>query len=112
MELPIIVNESRDINRSGDIMFFRSEAAASRYLEAIDVENNEYVAFDAVGRLLNLRTIGSHVIIEEAESFPNHDKLLRALLIEFFERAGSNQGPFDTLSLSELVEIGLATFEA
>ena len=50
MRPPIIVDNF------GDVMFFESAHTAERYLEAIDVEHGEYVAYDSEGRLLQLTT--------------------------------------------------------
>ncbi len=44
--LPIIVDNY------GDVLVFKSVDDALVYLEPIDVLNNEYIAFDAEGRLL------------------------------------------------------------
>jgi hypothetical protein len=43
METPIVVLES------GDVLFFRSLSCAKRYLEPIDIRNDEYIAYDSEG---------------------------------------------------------------
>ena len=43
---PIIVNDTSDPNRAGDIIVLDSVEEAVGYLEAIDVANNEYIAYD------------------------------------------------------------------
>jgi hypothetical protein len=109
---PIIVNESQEKHLSGDVTFFQTSEAASQYLEPIDVANGEYFAFDSVGRLLKLQIAGQHVVIEDAERIPSHAGVLRDLLIEFFERAKNNQGPFEQLTLNQLINIGIESFIA
>jgi hypothetical protein len=39
---------------SGDILKFESHAAMQSYMERIDVNNNEYAAWDATGHVLSL----------------------------------------------------------
>ncbi|QMU61548.1 MAG: hypothetical protein GKR92_07500 [Gammaproteobacteria bacterium] len=48
MKLPIILNEN------SDLLLFSSEEELTSYIEPIDVKNNEYVAYDANGKLLSL----------------------------------------------------------
>jgi len=50
MKLPIIVNEN------GDVSIYRHLEDACSHMEAIDVKNNEYVAYDADGYQLDLST--------------------------------------------------------
>lgn len=50
MQAPIVIDDH------GDLSFFSSVAAAELYLEAIDVENKEYKAYDGRGRVLRLTT--------------------------------------------------------
>lgn len=51
MKLPIILNENGDITR------FDSISEAESWIEANDVENNEYIATDAVGNKLELKVV-------------------------------------------------------
>jgi hypothetical protein len=51
VEFPVLVLE-RD---SGDILKFESVAAMQRYVERIDINNNEYAAWDATGHPVSLR---------------------------------------------------------
>lgn len=51
MKLPIIVSESEDIN------IFSSCEDACSYLELVDVQNGEYVVYDAAGFLLKIGVI-------------------------------------------------------
>ena len=49
MKFPIIIYEH------GDILLFTEVNRACDYLEPVDVKNNEYVAYDADGNLLELK---------------------------------------------------------
>lgn len=51
LQPPLIVDEH------GDLELFRDAAALEGYLEAIDVENNEYIVYDSEGRLVELTTM-------------------------------------------------------
>ena len=78
MKSPIIIDDH------GDITFFDSVKEAEQYLEAIDVQNGEYVAYDSAGCLLHLRTDRNRVIIENIEVEPTHSSELRTKLQTFF----------------------------
>jgi hypothetical protein len=49
-----MIKEPIIINAHGAVSIFRRLNNAEGYLEAIDVENNEYVGFDAEDRILDL----------------------------------------------------------
>ena len=99
---PVIVDET------GDIDVFESVEAAEIYLEPIDVENDRFVAFDSVGRLLRLLPTTPRVTIESAEEFPNHAGRLRELLIQFLKDCGSTDPDVSKLEVPELVQKSLA----
>jgi hypothetical protein len=44
-------------NEKGDIIFFKSLNDAEAYIEPIDVQNNEYVAYDNEGRLFQYNVL-------------------------------------------------------
>lgn len=86
---PILVHEHHDV------MFFRSLEGV-QYLEPIDVKNEEYVAYDCEGRLLELGVervasrgwLGRHtwreqVVIDSAERDPTHVEELRKVLTHY-----------------------------
>jgi hypothetical protein len=101
MTAPII------IYNFGDVLVFGSIESAERYLEAIDVENNEYIGYDGTGRLLELGTDGSHVIIRAAEACPTHQNDLRKILIEYLAQLGLASDWLLYASLEQLVAKGL-----
>ncbi len=105
---PIIVNETSDPHRAGDVFVLNSVEEAVGYLEAIDVENNEYIAYDSEGRLLRLGTRDRYVTIEAADAVPEHQAQLRSILTQAFlrvgDRAAITQDWVESATLSELVE--------
>ena len=101
MKLPLIIDEHGDVN------IYNSIKSAELYLEAIDVKNNEYIAYDANGLLLNLKVIAQNetlvesVKIEEGElSKPEH---LKNVLINFLEALNTSVPP--NIELSNLIDI-------
>ena len=109
MKPPIVLNESRELRRSGDVTFFSSVEDAAAYMEPVDVENNEYFAFDSTGLRLALKVAGDSVFIQPGESSPTHQGVLRGVLVDFYKRIGI-YGPWcETADLNELVERGART---
>lgn len=49
-----MVQEPIILNGDGGADVFRTKEEAERYTEPVDIENGEYVAYDAAGRLLHL----------------------------------------------------------
>lgn len=111
IKLPILVNESSGIDAPGDLEFFERVADAESHLEAIDVENDEYIGFDAEGRQLRFDIVSGHVHISAAEAAPKHRETLRKLLISSFQREGeTDDARFGNASLEKLIERGARTF--
>jgi hypothetical protein len=102
IEPPVIVDEK------GPIYIFESVETAERYLEPIDVEENRYVAFDSVGRLLRIIPTTPVVTIEAAEELSNHAARVRELLIKLLQDCGSTDPKLSNLTLPELVQRSLA----
>lgn len=106
MRLPIIVCEQ------GDILCFESIELAERYLEPIDICNDEYRCFDADAQELTLtvmRRIGIFnkdiVKISETQGGESKKKFLREVVSDFLVRCGI-LGLDEThrLNLHELVD--------
>lgn len=99
-------------------MFFDALPSAEGYLEPEDVRAGEYTAFDAEGRLLRLRVVKEKrpwffyflgvplesVVIEPAETEPQHREDLRRLLIDFLERADVPLHSPQEATLGELLQ--------
>ena len=101
IQAPIIVDDH------GDVLVFESVAIAERYLEPVDVENEEYVAFDSEGRKLDLIVEGLRVAVREGEGQPSQRVRLEESLRSFFEAIGLEKSWYESASLSELIEKGL-----
>lgn len=112
MKPPIIINESSRIDLSGDVGFYASVEAAQLDLEPIDVDNDEYFAFDSEGRRLRLSTDGRFVRIADGERNPKHQAILKIILADYFRRAGLEQRQYQGASLDELISIGVQKFGA
>src|SRR5690348_8621436 len=82
MRTPIFLNESRIPGQLGDLRMFDDADALRGYVEPIDVENGEYTAFDAEGRLLSLSSDGKTISVQEGEAEPTHAADLARLLRE------------------------------
>lgn len=97
MRPPIIIDEH------GDISFFRSVEAAARYIEPVDVHNNEYIVYDSTGYLLNL--IPTEPVVSITGILSDHpcqaqlEKTLRA----FVEIASDTSVQTEVTSLEELI---------
>lgn len=92
------------LDNFGDVLVFDSIRSAERYIEPIDVANNEYVGYDGEGRLLQLAVIKKRqVSIESAESEPKHSDELRRTLVRFLLRLGESEGWLSNASLQDLV---------
>jgi len=112
MKLPIIINEH------GDISFYRSLKKASSAVEAVDVKNNEYIAYDGEGKLLefelqtkeNPGVLGIGKITTEIVMIKEHpdkndsQEELEQSLISFFRRASNiHEKEFTSTSLEQLI---------
>src|SRR6478736_5827688 len=71
------------VDNRGDVSVFRSVSYAESYLEPIDIENREYIAYDASGRLLALSADRRRVYISLAEPKPTHGEALENALRHF-----------------------------
>jgi hypothetical protein len=102
MKAPVI------LSNYGDVLIFDSIEKAERYIEPIDVTNNEYIAYDSEGRLLRLVEQSRYrVIVEPVESDPSHRGELREILVDFLARIGVSQNWLAGASLEDLVTKGL-----
>ena len=108
MKLPIIVYEH------GDILVFPDEASVCDYLEPIDVTNNEYVAYDSSGNIIELavqrkttrsRFVGTStvdVVVIEGMTGRNSAAELESRIRRFLAAAGFHADVAD-MELRELV---------
>lgn len=82
MKPPYFLNESPRPDLRGDLSLFESENELLSYVEPVDVENGEYFAFDAEGRLLSLTVHNGQVRLSDGEAEPRHADVLARLLRE------------------------------
>lgn len=98
MKPPIIADNK------GDVLVFRSPQEAELYIETVDVQNQEYVAYDSEGRLLRLLAIKRNkVALELMENEPSHASQLRTLLQKHLVTLGVPFEWVDEASLTDLV---------
>lgn len=114
MKPPIFIIEN------GDISAFRSCETAEKSLEAFDVENGEYIAFDSQGKQLKLKvvpeskkclfgsTLVNQVNIDSSES-TSKPEVLKSHLLSFLSHLGflENEENEIKFSLSSIVELFL-----
>ncbi len=103
MKPPIIIYED------GNIVFYESIKHAELSLEAIDVNNNAYIAYDSEGCLLRLSTLLRNVLILDGELETNHAEELRSRLVYYFSK-DSNDQSLESASLPELIQLGIRHF--
>ena len=77
--IPIFIIEDADVS------VYASVKSAEIDLEPIDVKTGGFVAYDAEGRLLQLKTNGWRVTISLAEERPTHAHELEVTLRNFLE---------------------------
>ncbi|MEQ8674409.1 MAG: hypothetical protein RLP44_06825 [Aggregatilineales bacterium] len=97
---PIIVCESDDLN------IFLSVFDAESYLEFIDVENNEYIAFDSNGLCLDLgvNVETQRVIISQQSPINRRPELLRDKIEKFMRYMKVNPSWIENATLEGLIE--------
>jgi hypothetical protein len=109
MKPPIIIYEH------GDIAFFESVQDVERGLEAIDVKNDEYIAYDSEGCLLQLHVEqGSpidRVVLSCSETQPTHSLELKRALINFFTQVSVSKEWLAKATLEELVAEGIKNYK-
>ena len=105
MKPPIFIDEH------GDITAFESVEHAEASLEAIDVRNKEYVAYDSDGKLLNVR-VGPADGISISEMSPSVDaeKSLRQALLNVLARHALAHNELEHRDLPETVAVFVRSF--
>jgi len=106
MKPPIIAD-----NR-GDVLVFETVEKAERYLEPIDVKNNEYEIYDAGGWRLTASVIrdsrGRERVRLSLNQPPIQDQdKLRTILLEYLSAVMNPKEAIDNCSFEQLVEYGL-----
>jgi len=116
---PVIV-----VEENGDLLLFRDIDSAERYLEPIDIRNEEYdQAFDASGRRLDLE-IGQRTV-QKRPKLLGGDWKIEAVKVELSEREPEPEAlkehlrfgvsklgvdVRETMELAELVQLAVETW--
>ena len=95
---PIFIVEDLDVG------VYASIHDVERHLEPIDIRNQEYVAYDAVGKLLRLGINGNRVTVLPAEHKPSHASKLKKTLCDFLKAIKKPVTDDQRRKLSLLVE--------
>jgi hypothetical protein len=106
MKAPIVFLEH------GDVMLFPDADHASRYIEPLDVINQEYEAYDAVGTPLKLVTNGltNPVTILVDASKDQASEKVRSAIVNFLTHSGVSGDEASTAPLSTLLDMFIARF--
>lgn len=97
---PIIIAEGLDVS------IFPSAEQVLAYVEAIDVEENIYVAFDSTGKHLQLTLDGKDIKIKISDK--NHFIGLHELLIDFLVAVGDgSKVGLQSKTLDELIQLAI-----
>jgi hypothetical protein len=102
MKTPIFVYQPNDL------CVFESVKAAERYVEPIDVKNNEYIFYDAEGAVLRAMVVKDFLGIERTEiceepTQPDEPAELRKILSDFLTFVGHPKSDLEIMSLEDLV---------
>ena len=92
------------IDNRGDLIAFRSLADADDEIEIIDVDNGEFVAYDALGRLLALGSEKGRLTVTLDESSPTQPAGIRQKLTKFLRHFNVPLEIESDMSLSDLIE--------
>lgn len=87
----------------GDVMAFNSVEAAENYAEPPDVEHDEFVAYDATGRLLFATCQANRIKLSPSEDEPKHVAELETTLRRFLNAIGRSADVDAAHSLPDLV---------
>ncbi len=99
MKMPLIFNEH------GDVSLYWSPSEAQASIEAIDVKNNEYIAYDATGRRLVIDVKGSRVRgVRLADDRTVHLGELASTLRRYV-RAREGSADVDNLPVTQLLDL-------
>lgn len=98
--LPLVM-----IDETGDVSVHRTEAAARQSVEACDVDDGVFSAYDSRGMPLALGIDGDRVLLERlAMSSPNPD-VLESLVRSFIASFGAKNLGIERLEAATLLEL-------
>lgn len=115
IEPPIIVYDP------GDVIIYECIKDVTIGLEAIDILNGNYTAYDSNGRLLKLivdptvydskgnlirlKDVAKGIQIEATEDFPSHEKELKDILHDYLLELGINSLEVKDVNLASLINL-------
>lgn len=91
------------VDRSGDVAVFTRLEDLLGWVEAVDVEDGEYTAYDSEGRLITLRPYSGTALARVAEHRPQHAEDLRRALSSYLAAMGEPEGWLLQASLTDLI---------
>lgn len=106
MKAPIIISEN------GDIYIYASLEKAESDIEPTDVENNIYVIYDSEGLLLFPVVINDSKY-DVVKIYPSNEERpleLMEILVDFFSEVGHDSVVLKTMSLEDLISLGLKNY--
>jgi hypothetical protein len=100
--------------QDNNVLLFNSSSDAESYIEAIDVKNDEYLAYDADGRSLGFKIVncGMFELVKIIDIKPityRKSNLCRSLT-QFFLLLGTDKGWLRNATLQELVSLGIERY--
>ena len=93
------------IDENGDVSVYETAEVAARKLEPIDVQNNEYTAFDSEGYPLQLLAGEYRVSIPGRKEATADPDALAGILRSFLERASGKPVPRQLSTPRELLTL-------
>lgn len=99
MKMPLVFDEN------GDVSIYWSEGDALKSIEAVDVRNNEYIAYDATGRLLSVDIRGSRTLGIRLADDPTEHVCALASALKRYVGAREACERLDALSVPDLLQI-------
>ena len=96
------------IENFGDILIFDSVTKAEKYIEPIDVLNDEYVIYDSRGYMLEAK-VGplNQISIRECSPNVNKSQELRKKMVNFLCELGVSQAWLTTASMKKIIKKAL-----
>lgn len=91
------------LDNDGDLLFFDSIAAAEQYIEPIDIQNSEYVGYDARGHRLDIRVRDHKPCVQTVHNHVDANALT-AILSTYLERVNPNERRAAHRSLEQLIQ--------
>jgi hypothetical protein len=93
------------LDNKGDVTLFKTVQDAEQYVEAVDVEDDEYVGYDAHGYVLLLYTSGDRVHMTLKEPKQRQIEALERTLRSLLAAVGDPRAADQSFELPALIDI-------